>query len=177
MAHPSGACTSRGGGGGFVLTAADEIQLRHVLPLAEAHGDADPDPVTALTATTSPPACARRRATPTSLSCGRCTPAPATTDPAAPAGLSCDVAAYGNGRREQVCRSSTAIELPTAATVRRTTNPNDCRSGGVDPDRTVEGGNEKAREGTGVCARGWGGAVEWGDRGWEIQRISAVGCG
>ena len=30
---------------------------------------------------------------------------------------------------------------------------------------------------TGVCACGWGGAVKWGDQGWEIQRISAVGCG
>jgi len=49
--------------------------------------------------------------------------------------------------------------------------------GGVDRDRRVEGGNEKAREGTGVCARGWGGAVKWGDQGWEIQRISAVGYG
>jgi len=36
--------------------------------------------------------------------------------------------------------------------------------GGVDRDRRVEGGNEKAREGTGVCARGWGGAVKRGDR-------------
>ena len=41
--------------------------------------------------------------------------------------------------------------------------------GGVDRDRRVEGGNEKAREGTGVCVRGWGGAVKWGDREWEIK--------
>ena len=49
--------------------------------------------------------------------------------------------------------------------------------GGVDRDWWVEGGNKKAREGTGVCARGWGAAVKWGDRGWEIQRISIVRYG
>ena len=28
-----------------------------------------------------------------------------------------------------------------------------------------------------VQTHGWGGAVKWGDQGWEIQRISAVGYG
>ena len=100
---------------GFALTrGCAATQWRRAASQAAAVASSSQRPARSSYGMSSPPTCARRRATPTSSSYGPCTPASV-----APAGLSRDAAAYGNGRREQVCHSSTATELPTAATVRR----------------------------------------------------------